>query len=180
MIQTHLFMCTNTTWKQEKVKSREDILHFSQYRQTSLPEIITDVELSKIVGTTYEDYNKGTWEQMMKSLKPRREKEVFPSERYFKMVHDNHDHSQGSGLFQQAITLAKYGEEYIIFDGGNHRIFHAKFAGIQTLRLRVQEYIIDPTLKKTEVEALHPTKEIPECMSLVDRVFDRIFKSLGV
>ena len=108
-----------------------------------MPEVVTDVELDKIVGTTHDSYNKGTWEQMMQNLKPRREGDVFPSERYFKMVHDNHDHSQGSKLFQQAITLAKYGEEYIILDGGNHRICHAKFAGIRTLKVRVQEYIIN-------------------------------------
>lgn len=167
-------------WKGKKVKSLNEILHFNRYRKSPLPEIITDVEISKIVGTTYENYNKGTWGQMMKGLVPRRNTDVFPCERYFKMIRDEHDHSQGSKPLQQPIALAKYGEEYVILGGGNHRICHAKFAGISTLRLRVQEYVIDSALVKEELESLHLIEVISKPTPLWERGFNWLFAKLNL
>jgi hypothetical protein len=168
-------------WKDKKVKSLHEVVDFNHYSKSSLPEIVTVVELSKIVGTTYEEYSKGTWGQMMKGLKPRRETDIFPSDRYFDMVRHTHDHSQGSKLFQQPITLAKYGEEYIIYGGGNHRICHAKYIGIPTLLLRVQEYVIDPALKKADVAAHQTTAILPKPkLPLWEQAFDWLFAKLGL
>ena len=55
------------------------------------------------------------------------------------MVRNNIDHTKGN----QPITLHQYGKEYVICDGGNHRICHAKFAGLHSIRVWVKKFVLD-------------------------------------
>lgn len=161
-------------WQNKKVKSQEEVLHFKWYRKTSLPEIVAPVDVGKIVGTDYPEYAEGTWLQMLKNLKPRRTGETFPSERYFEMVRNEYDHSAG----KQPITVSKYGEEYILCQSGNHRICHAKFAGIQFLRLRVQEYTMDPALIAADFASRRAVMDATEAVK-EPNLWQQVLKRLG-
>lgn len=137
-------------WQLEKLKREDEVVNYHWYRQVPLPEAIAEVELSKIVGTNHDSYNKGSWEQMRASL-PKRSTD----EQYVAMVRDNPNHSEG----KQPIVVSQYGEEYILCQGGNHRVCHAKFAGLRTIRARVQQYLINPALLGTPAKP--PVEAIP-------------------
>ena len=168
-------MYSTEGWQNEKVKEKDEVLNFKWYRKTSLPEVVAPVEMSKIVGTDYLNYAEGTWLQMLKNLKPRRTGETFPSERYFEMVRNEHDHSSG----KQPITVSKYGEEYILCQSGNHRICHAKFAGIQFLQLRVQEYTLDPALIEADFASRRAVMDAAEAIKRPS-LWQRVLKRLGL
>jgi hypothetical protein len=173
-------MSTEGNWQYEKVKTQEEVTNFKWYGKSSRPEFTAYVELRKIVGTTYLEYCAGDWVNMMRKLNPRREGETFPAERYFEMVRSDDDHSQVRKLFDQPITVDKYGDEYIISMGGNHRICHAKFDGIKFLRLRVNEHFIDPALREAALATQHTVKIAPKPKLLWERAFDWLFAKLGL
>lgn len=134
-------------WQKEKVKKEHEVLNFNWHRKSPLPEVIAEVELNKIVGTTHDSYNESNWLQLLAGL-PKRS----PDDAYVAMVRDNMDHTKGD----QPITLHQYGAEYIIYEGGNHRICHAKFAGLPSIRVWVEKFVLDPALMSSQSPAAPP------------------------
>ena len=129
-------------WQKEKVKKESEATHFERYLKTSLPAVISDVNLRNIVGTDHVSYNEGNWLEMLAQL-PKRSTD----EQYVAYVRDNPDHSfysEYSGVNKQPIVLHQYGDEYFICGGGNHRICHAKFAGLSHIRVEVEQHLLAP------------------------------------
>ncbi len=67
------------------------------------------------------------------------------------MGRTNLDHSEDSSyqpshfaLRRDVITVRQYGEEYFLLESGNHRICHAKFAGIHSLRVQLERCFYRP------------------------------------
>jgi len=128
-------------WQREKVKREDEVINFEWYPKEPVSTIVTEIELSKVVGTTHDSYHGGDWLAMLESM-PKRSTDA----EYVAMVCDNIDHSQSLLPTSQPITVRQYGDEYIIFWGGNHRICHAKLAGLHVIRVQVEQFIIDPAL----------------------------------
>lgn len=163
-------MYPEASWQKQVVKKPEDILNFNLYSKTHLPEIVTDVELNKIVGTDHCRYYDRTWLEMLYNLSRAKASDAIASDIYQKMVISNRDHSQG----KQPITVRQYGAEYVLCQSGNNRVCHAKFLGIPTLRIRVQQYLIAPVLTP------YPTEETPKSIPLRERLFNWVFRKLGL
>jgi hypothetical protein len=159
-------MYPEASWQKEIVKKPEDILDFDLYSKTHLPEVVADVELSRIVGTDHCRYYGKTWVEMLYNLSRANASNAIASENYQRMVITNQDHSQG----KQPITVRQYGEEYVLCQSGNNRVCHAKFLGIPTLRIRVQQYLLAP------VAATQPREETPASISLWERLFSWVFE----
>ncbi|SDY30036.1 hypothetical protein SAMN04488069_107118 [Hymenobacter psychrophilus] len=110
---------------------------------------IAEVDLGKIVGTDHSTFNTDNWIKMRDTLFKK-----STNEKYVAMVRDNPDHSEGL----DPITVKQYGEEYILCQSGNHRVCHAKFTGFLTIRVRVRQHLIDPSLVgkpiKQQMEAI--------------------------
>lgn len=148
------------SWQSEKIKKEDEVINFAWYRKNPLPVFVAEIELSKVVGTTHDSYNEGNWLAMLESL-PKRSSD----DDYVAMVRDNIDHSKSPLPTSQPITVRQYGEEYIIFWGGNHRICHAKFVGLRTIRVRVERCVIDPALVPPQ------RSDIPPLMPVLDARF---------
>jgi hypothetical protein len=125
-------------WQYEKVKEETEVVSFTSYAKSHLPEVEKDVELSKIVGTDHDNYNKGNWLRMQSNVIYHAR---YTVEKYVDMAQNPDDYSSGP----EPICVKQYGDEYILCQSGNHRVCHAKFAGLTYIRARVQQYLIDPT-----------------------------------
>lgn len=130
-------MQQETSWQFEEVKAATDVAHYHWYYPEPSPEIVAEVDLRNIVGTDHAAYNQDDWVHMRENLVKR-----DTEEHYIAMVRDNPDHSEG----EQPIVVSQYGEEYILRQGGNHRVCYAKFAGLRTIQVRVRQYHMDPAL----------------------------------
>jgi hypothetical protein len=169
-------MYPEAPWQNEVIKKPADIVDFKLYSKSHLPEIVTNVPLSKIVGTDHCRYYGSTWLAALYNLSRAKASDAAASERYQKMVIDNRDHSAG----KQPITVRQYGDEYVLCQSGNNRICHAKFLGIPTLRVRVQQYVKDPALIKADFDARYPIEKVTEPTPLWEQVVGWALKKLGL
>lgn len=126
-------------WALKKVKSPQEVDKFECYvpEGRSYP---TWVELEKIVGTSTDHLTKGSWVDMRKALLKKNS-----DEQYVEWGKTNLDHSEASSyqpshsaLRRDVITVRQYGEEYFLLESGNHRICHAKFACVHSLRVQLE------------------------------------------
>lgn len=124
-------------WALEKVKSPREVKNFECY----VPEghsYPAWVELEKIVGTSTDHLTAGNWVEMRDALEKKNSNET-----YVEWGKTNPDHSEASSyqpshsaLRRDVISVRQYGEEYFLLESGNHRICHAKFAGVHSLQVQ--------------------------------------------
>lgn len=91
-----------------------------------------NVPVVNIKGTLHPSYYDNNWLVMMMSLEMHKNdfdvekvKEAILNTQCFEPIH-----------------LSKYGDIYFINGGGNHRVFQAKFIGLETVPCEVTEYVI--------------------------------------
>lgn len=122
-----------SAWQQEKLKSLLDIDYFYRIKPGLL--IRKRVVLSQITGTLHDRYAGASWLEMLGNLK-----KAVPEvrARYLSYYDADKDHS--------GLALQQHGPDYLIM-GGNNRLCTWRFAGKESILVRVQEYVVDMELR---------------------------------
>lgn len=132
----------------ETVSSPIDyVKDFSFYEMGDTYE--ANVPVNKIKGTTHESYLGKNWLVMMMSLK--RHTEDFDVERVVHAIQDR--------TVTERIRLSKYGDDYFIDGGGNHRVCQAKLLELDSVPCEVTEYVFNDVAYR-KAQRLWAIKEI--------------------
>jgi hypothetical protein len=119
-------------WYFDKVLSPAEIPHIDYYKLSTYTEAVK-ISPEEIIGTNDDSYNGGNWIEMLGAL--RHFKKYLSGNKLIEFINNE--------AFAEKKTVSRFGNNYLIHWGGNHRITLSKFMGLKEITVSIQEFVLD-------------------------------------